>query len=295
MPIYAERNLYPGVNAHLNSYLQVSREGMWESFHFRFISQLADILDETLPAGYDVLAEKSLQIGEYQQNMLEALRRTWTKSDVMIYRTGNESAASGTMQQTQSPTLILPFDPQWEVEDEDALTSIIIFREDNGQSHPVTRIELLSPANKPGGSHYEKYLARRRDVLRSGLRLVEIDFLHHTLPMNTALPIYRHQEAHSAPYVILVSQPRSSLAEVETAAYQIGVLDVLPRITLPLQGKDKVEVDFADVYTGAFDLRRFKARVDYATDPPAFDRFTPEDQAALSAFLADIRAQHTSA
>jgi hypothetical protein len=39
MPIHSNHNLYPGVNAHLNSLLQ-QKNGRWQSFHGAHIEHL---------------------------------------------------------------------------------------------------------------------------------------------------------------------------------------------------------------------------------------------------------------
>jgi hypothetical protein len=290
MAIIADRNLYPGVNAHLNSYLQLSRDGMWEPFHFRLISQLADLLEVVLPDGYDVLAEKSLQIGEYELEYLASVRKSVTKSDITIYRSIVSSLSEMALANVAIPSMILPLEAS--VDDEDLLTSVVIFASRAGSPRPVTRIEILSPANKPGHSHHEKYLARRLDLLKAGLCIVEIDLLHHTRPINPALPVYKDQESGAAPYCILVTVPRPSFEAGKTAVYQIGVIDPLPTIAIPLDGADQVVVDFNAVYHKTFMSRRFKAQVNYAEDPPAFDRYTSADQDAIRTLLEDIRSQY---
>ena len=69
--------------------------------------------------------------------------------------------------------------------EEKELTSLIIYRvEPSGDDKPITRIELLSPSNKPNGSHYQKYISKRQYTLRSQLNLVEIDYLHEN-PTNS--------------------------------------------------------------------------------------------------------------
>jgi hypothetical protein len=60
MPIHSKTNLYPGINAHLNSFLQ-QEGGGWESFHAEHIIDLRRVLAQTLPRGYYAVAEKSLQ------------------------------------------------------------------------------------------------------------------------------------------------------------------------------------------------------------------------------------------
>jgi hypothetical protein len=296
MPIYAERNLYPGVNAHLNTELQLARGESWESFHTDYITFLRTMLDRVLPVGYYAISERSLQISEYERDPDIPARRLRTKADVLVER-GAAVMPSGThygVLVTAPPAYQLPM-PEV-IEPEDALRSVTIFQAGatSAKGTPITRIELLSPANKPGQSHYEAYITKRVNILKSGLRLVEIDLLHFYPPIRTAMPKYIDHDADAAPYVILVSDPRPFFEQGVTNVYPFGVIDPIPSIDVPLDGGDWIGVDFGQVYHGLFASSRLFQRIsDYATDPPAFDRFTPADQAALSAFLAQLRTQHT--
>ena len=159
MGIFSERNLYPGVNPHLNSALQQPR-GAWRSFHTYFLTYTAQWLNRNLPQGYFAQPEQSLQISIY------------------------------------------------DADDEDTPVAVLIY----AGSKPVTRIEMLSPANKPGGSHFRDYATARDRALDAGLRLVEIDLLHERPPITTEIPSYRLGEADAYPYSILVSDPRPTRA-----------------------------------------------------------------------------------
>jgi hypothetical protein len=48
MSIRSEKNLYPGINPHLNSFLQ-QKGGGWQSFHKDYITYLREALDVLLP------------------------------------------------------------------------------------------------------------------------------------------------------------------------------------------------------------------------------------------------------
>lgn len=60
MPIRSNQNLYPGINPHLQSFLQ-DQTSIWRNFHFEYISQLHQVIEVALADGYVVLAESSLQ------------------------------------------------------------------------------------------------------------------------------------------------------------------------------------------------------------------------------------------
>lgn len=76
----------------------------------------------------------------------------------------------------------------------------------------VTRIELLSPSNKPGGSDFRVYAEKRVEAIQSGVPLVEIDYLHETPSPLRNLPVYPvHAEAYL--YTIVISDPRPNWQE----------------------------------------------------------------------------------
>ncbi len=63
MTISATKNLFPGVNPHLNSYLQDDSR-LWWAFHLRFISTLATELDKNVSSNYYTVINESLQKDE---------------------------------------------------------------------------------------------------------------------------------------------------------------------------------------------------------------------------------------
>lgn len=64
MPLQSPKNLYPGINPHLNSFLQ-SDGGGWESFHAQFIATMARELDKYLPQQYATMLARSIQDVEH--------------------------------------------------------------------------------------------------------------------------------------------------------------------------------------------------------------------------------------
>lgn len=229
-------NPYPGINAHLNSFLQ-SEGGGWEMFHAVTIGFLASHLEVNLPGNYFVADEKSLQV----------------------------------------------FD------EEDYLSSVVIYRLESNEfpGKPITRIELLSPENKPGGSHHANYLMKRRETLESGLRLVEIDWLHETRPVIRGIPSYPDHEDGAFPYWVIVSDPRPSLALGKTDVYGVGMDEILPVTHIPLDDEDVIPVDFGLIYKQTFESRRlFSIVSDYTKEPPRFQTYAPADQARIRQRMA---------
>lgn len=274
-------NRYPGVDPHLNSFLQ-AEGGAWESFHAEYIVQLRVALDARLPAGYLALAEKSLQISE--------IIPPRTRPVVMIYRARAVPAAARDADLPLSaPTATFALPDL--LDDEETLTGVMIYQAGSGSplGRPVTRIELLSPANLPGGSHHARYLERRLETLQSGLNLIEIDFLHESRPLLRAFASYPDGDPAAFPYVILVSNPHPSFAEGVSELFGFGVVDPVPVIAVPLVASESLVFDFGAVYHQVYaSLRLVGAVVDYAQEPTHFSRYQPDDQALIRLRMQQI-------
>ncbi len=182
------------------------------------------------------------------------------------------------------------------LEAEESLTGLIIYQVGEGSplGKAVTRIELLSPSNKPGGTHYEQYLVKKLLTLKSSLRLVEIDYLHETPPIIPLLPNYARQEGGAYPYTIIVSDPRPTFEQGKTLVYGIAVDQPLPVMNIPLAGQDVVRVDFGAAYSVTFENSPFvQLSVDYDHEPLSFSRYREADQAVIRQRLTEIRPRTT--
>jgi Protein of unknown function (DUF4058) len=283
MHMYAEHNLYPGINAHLNSYLQ-QEAGGWENFHAEHIIDLGRSLDAALPAGYFVRSEKTLQIRE---SVDFGTRSHRTTPDITVF--GTSAAQANPVSLFAEPSVrTIPLLET--LSEEDLLTGLVVYQADEQGGKPITRIELLSPANKPSGAHHEQYLVKRKQTLQSGLRMVEIDYLHLSPPITDAIPSYADGDAQAYPYLILVSDPRPTLMQGITQVYEIGIVDALPTVMIPLAEKDVAPLDLQKAYTQTFGgTRFFRSVVDYTTLPMKFNKLRLDDQVRLQSFLGNLR------
>ena len=294
MPIHADKNLYPGINAHLNSILQ-NEPGGWRSYHSMHVTHISEHLDRDLPAGYFMRPEKSLQINEFDAGT-GAERHSRTTPDATVYHSQPATGGTAIKEQTETTktvnTLLLT-DTFPNVDD---LTGLVIYQAGEGSllGRPITRIELLSPANKPSGSHHEQYMVKRRNILEGGLRLVEIDYLHQTPPLIHLLPDYSKQEEGAYPYTVLVNDPRPEFEKGSTQVFAWHVDENMPVIAIPLAGADYVILDLGQVYHHTFESARFfRMVVDYETEPEQFESYGPDDQKRIQKMLAAIhKAQH---
>jgi hypothetical protein len=291
MAIHSDKNLYPGINAHLNSFLQ-HEPGGWQSFHAEHIVDIGKVINEHVPQGYFARAEKTLQISE----ILPGTKATTTTiPDTTIYQVGSASvkAVSSTLAATPPTATLAILDT---LDEEEYLTGIVIYQVGEGSllGRPITRVELLSPANKPGGSHYGQYRVKRLETLQSGLRLVEIDYLHETAPITQAVKNYPEAEQDAYPYNILVSDPRPDLEKGPTYFYGIGVDDPMPVLAIPLAGADEMTFPLGDAYNRTFEDSPFYGLVvNYAQDPIHFERYTDADRERIRKRMAAIKEQMT--
>ncbi len=288
MPIFLRENQYNGVNAHLHSAIQTPGGG-WESFHAAHITHLTEIIDTLLPEGYYVLNEKSLQLSTFNLETEEkGISRT--RPDLGIYQdqTGFKRHLSET---ASAPTLTLPIVKT--ILEEDPLNAVVIYRAEPARDEiPVTRIELLSPGNKPVGAHYPQYITKRNETLDSSINLVEIDYLHETRSPVWGLPSYPDHETGSFPYSIIVSNPHPSVREGRTEVYGIGIDESIPHIRVPLDANDTITVDFGTAYNLTFSRNRYYSTrmVDYEQLPLRFETYAETDQQRIKARMQTVHA-----
>ncbi len=287
MALFSDHNLYPGINAHLNSFLQ-QPDGGWESFHATHIEDIRAALDVQLPANYYAVAEKSLQIGEIGFDFGHTPR---TRPDVAIFQARRPVAEQPVSDAGFTPTATFPLLLD---DEDDYLNAVIIYEFEPGKlpGNPVARIELLSPSNKPPNQDARQYLSRRVVTLRAGITLVEIDYLHETRSVIRHVPSYPNGDNDAFPYLISVSRPYPTPNEGYTELYGFGVDDRLPVINIPLVGKDKVTLDLGSVYNQTFaHVRVFQMVVDYDQEPINFDHYHEADREIIRRRLAQIRQQ----
>lgn len=293
MSIILRENPYAGVNAHLHSIFQA--EGGWTSFHTSFITAFARDLDSNLPAGFLVDVEQSLQIREVHPDTGERLRRP--EPDLTVYRVpvpgGRERVPAGAFAgagQFSNATLMQSLAESLDMDTDAYLSALIVYAAlpDARFGRPVTRIELLSPANKVGVG-YEQYREKRVAGLKSGVALVEIDLLHHTPPVVRGVPIYPEQEG-SHPYLITIADPTPTFDDGFSATYGFDVDAPFPAFPLPLSDGRSLTVDLNPVYQDVFSsLSAYRLRADYAQLPAQFHRYSTADRARIEAVMERAR------
>lgn len=140
----------------------------------------------------------------------------------------------------------------------------------------VTAIEVLSPTNKRTKDARQEYLQKRRDLMRSGVNLVEIDLLRagQRMPLSHAPP--------PTDYRILVYRPRPSrLAEVYGFSYR----DPIPEISIPLLPNEvEPTLTLNPILHELIDRARYDLSINYRQPP--HPPLRKEDQAWADAIIA---------
>jgi hypothetical protein len=286
-------NPFKGINPLLNSLLQmdhVNAEGdpnpsVWPSFHASHIGDMTNALNQQIkPLGYIALAEQGLQIGPGEPSLFP---------DDTIYElpaNAQDAVASspiGVMTAVATARLpvaeIIEMSRVWK--------SVAIYpapRSHGLLGEPLTRIELLSPTNKPGGRHYAAYVRNRAQAVQTGTALIEIDYLHessHTFPRAT-MPRYPEDGAY--PYHIAITNVR--VAPVEMVIYGFGVDQPIPPVGVPLAGDIVHRFDLNAVYQFTFQIGPWPLLVDYRQVPARIERYSAADQATIRRIMQELAA-----
>jgi len=253
---------------------------LYPDFHLGCISQMRDILNETLlPPGYRANAETSLQVSsKYELSTPEP--------DVGIYK-GPRSPLSkeGKRESAAQPSAVLDL----VLPEPEPPMGIGIH---NKLGELVTWIEVLSPSNMPGQPHAAAYQANRARCLRSGVPLVEIHLLHEYRSPVPGIPVYppvQERTEESDPYMITVSNPHAEQVEM----YSWGINDQLLLISIPLGSHGAVDFDFQLWWENVWRKGRFGDFVDYRLEPIRMNKYSARDQQIIRQHMQTIAERHS--
>jgi hypothetical protein len=290
MPLTTRQNEYLGVNAHLHSYFQA--HGGWEGFHGVHIGDLAKAITRALPSGYIVDTEQSLQLREIHPDTGERIRRPMP--DVTVFRTGSPAPIVAPITaEGATATLVQPVIKTMQILQEKLYyRALLIYEATDGSElgTPVTRIELLSPSNKFGDGLVQ-YTEKRVAALKTGLRLIEMDYLHETDPVMSGLPSYIRRETGAYAYNITISDPNPSVETGLSTTHWIDVDQPLPTLPIPLGNNESFMLDFNTVYHETYNsINAYSYRVDYARLPERAETYSTDDLARIQTRMATVAA-----
>lgn len=157
---------------------------------------------------------------------------------------------------------------------------------------PISRLELLSPTNKPPGDGYIQYVEKREATLVQKMPLIEIDYLHESRPVPRGVPSYPDQDPQAHPYTIYLTDTRTGLKDGKTLIYGFDVDDFIPRLYIPLADDEQLAFDFGTPYKRTYEsLSYFRNRVDYTHQPLRFETYTPFDQARIQTRMSALAVE----
>jgi len=210
---------------------------LWKGLHTQLIGELSTHqLPPLLAPAYYVDAEPSLQI-------------------IIEVKPASSLQPAGLGLPVAEATATIAM--TWLLESEEEEESAIFIREATTE-RLVTVIELLSYSNKTGGAEKRaRYLLKRRELLQSGIHLVEIDLLRWGQRIVPTLP--------NQPYHILVSRADE---QSQSRVWSFDLSDPIPTAPIPLIKSDEhVPLPLQEAYMIIYAARGFRHRLNYHTDP----------------------------
>ncbi|MFN8372054.1 MAG: DUF4058 family protein [Anaerolineae bacterium] len=289
MEVTSARNEYRGVNAQFNSELQ-SPYGGWEGFHNSHVTDIVRAIRRLLPNGYVIEPEQSFQIRATNPHSGEPVIPKEARPDGSVYHRGQPSSSS--LAVDFAPSATLAFDAVEMMDDpENYATAAVIRRYQNAlMGDPVAWIEVLSETNLPKGSGFDQYTRKRNGALRSGIVMVEIDYLHECLPVSSRIAYYPDEGEY--PYYALVTRPTPTWEAGKAYFYGFHVDEpILTWICIPLLNNDFVDLNLGEVYNQTY-LYLFSHRVDYSKEPPRIIIAPMIRRASATQRMAGIIAAH---
>jgi hypothetical protein len=234
----------------------------WLDFHHEFLSALRRLLVPQVGPKSIVQLEEHV----YIHDLPPQPRRRVGRAEVSLTRTGGGAMGVAGVGLLEAPAEV------WLPEQEVEGVPYLEVRDRLGREL-VTVIALLSPSNKRAGDDRLAYLARRRELVRSTIHLVEIDLLRGGVPMP-------EEGRPACDYSVMVSR-----AEKRPAAdfWPIRLRDRLPVIPIPLRPpEESVAVDLQEVLHRTHDGPGYEHFIYRGSPEPGL---SPEDAAWALAFL----------
>src|SRR5438093_8030144 len=253
---------FPGMDPFIES------RRIWSDFHLDLAAEIRAHLNAQIQPGYYATAVTyvTYDVIEVAQSEPRAV-----SPDVSVWRTEPRVPTPGTMAVIDPPTI------QSMVPLEVPVRLARVEVREAGADTLVTAIEILSPINKCLGRERQKYLRKRRELLRSEVHVMELDLLRggERSPLETALP--------PAPYYV-------TLARVERRPYvdvwPIQLTARLPVLPVPLSAPDPdVPLDLGMIVPAVYERGGYATRIDYRQPVPP-PPLAPEEQTWVAQLLA---------
>jgi len=286
-------NEYEGINPHLNDMLQ--EEGMlWKEFHDTHITDIRRLLNQQLvPTGYEARLVSGLQLTTLDLDTLNYDPSHPIQPDVLVrqYAKGKAPLPPTDAANTQADASVKEYSipDALGLSEQDYLNALAIVKVGSHSDElPLAWIELLSPSNKPGGAHHDKYESKCLGLLEKGIPLVQIDYLNQTSAVFPVLPHYP-QDPGSKPFYLSVSDPRPTqdYPQGKVRILQFGIEESVPTTLIPFRDGDGVRFNFDSAYDETVKTA-YAWHVDYEQAPLNWDSYSNTDQRAIAARMYTV-------
>ena len=253
---------FPGMDPFIES------RRIWFDFHLDLAVEIRAHLNAWIQPGYYATAVTyvTYAVIEVAQSEPRAV-----SPDVSVWRTAPRVLTPGAMAVIDPP----PVQSMVPLEVPVRLARVEV--REAGADTLVTAIEILSPINKRPGRERQKYLRKRRELLRSEVHVMELDLLRggERSPLETTLPL--------APYYV-------TLARLDHRPYvdvwPIQLTARLPVLPVPLSAPDPdVPLDLGAIVPAVYERGGYTTRIDYRQPVPP-PPLAPEQQAWVEPLLA---------
>lgn len=146
----------------------------------------------------------------------------------------------------------------------------------------VTVVEVLSPTNKKARTPREDYLEKRRELLGSGVNLVEIDLLRSGKPMPP------ERSRHKSDYRIIIVRPGQSH---NAHLYGFSYRTPIPTVPVPLlPGEPEPSLDLNTILHELYERAGYDLAIDY--QQPPHPRLRKADQTWVESIISQTKGQN---
>ena len=251
---------FPGMDPHLES------PHLWPGFHNAFADPVHDLLNRSLPQPYYALLETHVEITLTHFGLTRVIR-----PDVTMDRSSRKTTDVTATAVADEVRTEVSESVKIEVECEPVELASVVIKDSKSNHEVVTAIEMISPTNKRPCEDRERYLEKRKEILGSGVSLVEIDLLREgRRPYNE--PEYGQTLFELEPrphYLVAVNRSWRRGPRLHYQLFPIVLRDPLPVIPVPLrEGDGEISLDLRYVFHRVYDGGPYgRGAVDYSKPP----------------------------
>lgn len=253
---------FPGMDPFIES------RRIWSDFHLDLAAEIRAHLNARIQPGYYATAVTYVT---YDVIEVAQARPRAVSPDVSVWRTELRFPTPGAMAVIDPPLA------QSAVPLEVPMRLANVEVREAGADTLVTAIEILSPVNKRPGRERQKYLRKRRELLRSEVHVMELDLLRggERSPLETSVPPALY-------YITLARTEHRPYVDV----WPIQLAARLPVLPVPLTAPDPdVALDLGAIVQAVYERGGYATRIDYGQPVPP-PPLAPEQQAWVEHLLA---------